>query len=213
MTKTLLLIPTELELKKLRSHLVFESAIDSRWVIELCGFGLIESAVQTSALLKKRSFERIVLAGIAGVYSSHAEKVGTASIVDSVVQFGVGSMKDGLFRTPLEIGFGEITRDEFQLETPFEISKTKNVADGNGNRTQLVSVPCAGQFREKEVLDRYPTATAEDMEGYAVACVANANQIPLTIVRGFSNVVGEDFAKWKIDHAIESAATILNELL
>lgn len=213
MTKTLLLIPTELELKKLRSHLKFDSAIDSGCVIELCGFGLIESAVQTSAILKKLSIERIVLAGIAGVYSSLAEKIGKASIIDSVVQFGVGSIKNGLFSTPSEIGFGEITRDEFPLETPFDSCETDSALDKAESRIQLVSVPCAGQFREEEVLDRYPLATAEDMEGYAVACVANANQIPLTIVRGFSNVVGEDFSNWKIDQAIEAAAAILNKLL
>lgn len=209
MTKTLLLVPTELELKKLRSHLVRNSTLHARCVIELCGFGLIESAIQTSLQLNRQSIQQIVLLGIAGVYSRFPEKVGTASIIHSVVQYGVGSMVNGSFLTPAQMGFAANANDEIQLETESDSPNEAAVA----NQIQLVSVPCAGESREQDILSKYPRASAEDMEGYAVACVAKAHQIPLTIVRGFSNVVGQDFSKWKIDQAIESAATVLKKIL
>lgn len=208
MTKTLLLVPTEFELTKLRPHLIRDREFFSRCVVERCGFGLIESAVQTSQQLARRPIERIILAGIAGVYSRFSEQVGAATIVHSVVQYGIGSTKNGVFLTPTQMGFSENSCETFRLHT-----QTVSPHEAVGSETQMVSVSCAGQFREDEILVKYPHASCEDMEGYSVACVANKLQIPLTIIRGFSNVVGDEFSNWKVDEAIEAASTILKQVI
>lgn len=209
LTKTLLLVPTEFEATKLRPHLSRDREIFSRCVIERCGFGLIESAVRTSQQLAKRPIERIILIGIAGVYSQFSEHVGTATIVHSVVQYGIGSMKNGSFLTPPQLGFSSNAPEEIRLHTQTNSTNQEETA----RRIQLVSVSCAGQLPEDEILTKYPHASCEDMEGYSVAYVASEHQIPLTIIRGFSNVVGEEFANWKVDHAIESASKILKQVI
>src|SRR5439155_15243049 len=55
---------------------------------------------------------------------------------------------------------------------------------------------------------RFPDALAEDMEGFGVALACRLAGVPLSIVRGVSNVAGErDPARWRIPAALAAART------
>ena len=55
---------------------------------------------------------------------------------------------------------------------------------------------------------RFPDALAEDMEGFAVALACRLAGVPLSIVRGMSNVAGErDPERWRIPAALAAART------
>ncbi len=45
----------------------------------------------------------------------------------------------------------------------------------------------------------FPDAMAEDMEGFGVALACRFAEVPLSIVRGFSNWVGDrNHSNWKV---------------
>ncbi|MFG0254362.1 MAG: hypothetical protein ACF787_04595 [Rhodopirellula sp. JB053] len=57
-------------------------------------------------------------------------------------------------------------------------------------------------------------AVAEDMEGFGVALACSIATVPLSIVRGISNIAGDrNHASWRIDEAIDSVVTELAALL
>jgi futalosine hydrolase len=63
-------------------------------------------------------------------------------------------------------------------------------------------------------LDRYPEVVAEDMEGYAVALACRLENVPLVIVRGISNVVGDRLSEnWQIPEALTAAWSIAEEAI
>jgi len=79
-----------------------------------------------------------------------------------------------------------------------------------GNRV-LVSC-CAASANAAEAESRRranPEAVAEDMEGFAVALSCRLAGVPLTIIRGISNVAGDrEHANWQIEPALRAAAEL-----
>jgi futalosine hydrolase len=62
--------------------------------------------------------------------------------------------------------------------------------------------------------NRFPQAAAEDMEGFGVALACTLAGVPLQIVRGISNQVGDrNHANWQIEPALTSAADLAKELI
>ena len=63
-------------------------------------------------------------------------------------------------------------------------------------------------------VERFPDARAEDMEGFAVATACALARVPLAIVRGISNAVGDrDPANWNIPLALAGARQRALEVL
>ena len=81
----------------------------------------------------------------------------------------------------------------------------------------LLLSACAASACEADVLSRlrlFPSATAEDMEGFAVTAACRLSGIPLDIVRGISNTAGDrDHSRWQIDAACHAAAALAATLL
>ena len=62
--------------------------------------------------------------------------------------------------------------------------------------------------------ERFPDAVAEDMEGFAVAVACTLAGVPLRVVRGISNLVGDrDPKHWRIPAALAAARLAALELL
>ena len=55
---------------------------------------------------------------------------------------------------------------------------------------------------------------AEDMESFSVAVACTMARIPLTIVRGISNIAGDrDKVRWRIADALHATADTVLEVL
>jgi futalosine hydrolase len=55
---------------------------------------------------------------------------------------------------------------------------------------------------------------AEDMEGFGVALACRLHGVPVDIVRGISNTVGDrDKARWRVETALEAAAAVALTLM
>lgn len=59
-----------------------------------------------------------------------------------------------------------------------------------------------------------PDAVAEEMEAFAVALAARLAGVPLTMIRGISNVAGDrDKGRWRSAEALRAARGVLEHLL
>lgn len=197
MAKTLFLTPTRYE-----RDLLFQNGLQSL-EIELCGFGLVEAAVNTSDLIARHQPEQIALIGLAGVYSAHTDCIGSAQCFQSVTTWGIGACRQEKILSGIELGFVDAELETLELSYPGSLKPLN----------QLVSVGLAGFFSEADILARFVQADGEDMEGYAVARAARLSSTPVTILRGISNRVGQPIEEWEIEKSISALAQMVRDLI
>jgi len=209
---TLLLIPTELERRRFLDHggLAPGSAL-----VELCGFGPVAAAARTAQLLARLRPARVLLVGIAGAYDPEATPVGEAFEFAEVALEGVGVGSGAALVPPPELGFPQWPGAVADEQTsPIEMRLP--LAAG-AEALPLLLTTCGASADDAEARlrrERFPAAAAEDMEGFAVATACALARVPLCIVRGLSNRVGDrDPAHWRIPAALAAARRLAAELL
>lgn len=223
--ETLVLVPTPLEARvlfgrKLERELVHTGtavgALGSRSVnLALCGFGLAAAGAGAAhALAQARPAPaQALLVGLAGTYDPERAPVGSVIVATSVRSDGIGVGSGSDFRSAGEIGWpqgvalsGLAPVADCVALTPWP--KTDGAVQG-----ELLSV-ASGSATPTDATaraHRFPTALAEEMEGFAVALAARLAQIPLGVVRGVANVAGQrDPASWKVDEALAAVRTLLD---
>ena len=213
----LILIPTRLEAKHLLTHPLEEpparssDALVARQVpfgntrvdVGICGMGLVASGIGAMRVLagKRRDYRHVLLLGVAGGYRRHNIHVGSAVVGSNVCGVDLGiPTSDGNWTTRLD---GEVAGlnspgDSLALATPLK---------DDAQHGQILSVSTAS--RDTEMAEsrsrRFPGGVVEEMEGYAVAVACAQLNIPLTIIRGISNIAGDrDHGHWRIQEAMQS---------
>ena len=213
MTGTLILIPTAGERQILKPRL--EAVTDSEIRIRLCGFGPVAAAAGTSYLISAFRPNRIVLIGIAGALSRDLPP-GRAAVFDEVAMYGIGAGTGDAFRTAGDLGWYHWKEVHEGHETAVGDTISLQTEPGTESATQLLTVCSAAATVQdaRDRLARFPDAAAEDMEGFSVALACAMADVPLTIVRGISNIAGDrDKARWRIVDALNAAADLLPEIL
>ena len=198
---TLVLCPTPLELRHL----------EGSGSITLCGFGPVVPAARTAALIAEHRPDRVVLIGIAGTYDASRLAPGSALEFGGVMIDGVGVGEGDAFIAPAALGF-----PQWHDSVPPIIDSLTLAAGGDAHDRVLLTVCAASaddaQARRRRA--RFPSAVAEDMEGFAVAVACALAGVPLRIVRGISNVAGNrDTRSWCIAPALHAARARLESLL
>lgn len=203
MSDTLVVVPTKGEANEISKNL--KTLVSSDLIkIEICGFGPITAASRVAGLLASGSWSRVFLIGIAGSFDQRIP-VGSAVTFQSVHAWGIGVGEGAAFQSAQQIGWDQWPGDS-RCE---KIGSTLRLA--SDSRHQLITA-CSASASEEEAsrkLNCFPDADAEDMEGFAVAAACHMQGVPLTIVRGISNVVGmRDHSKWKIREALKAASSL-----
>ena len=202
-------MPTEIE----RQHLATQPRFNAYGPCELCGFGPIAAAARTTSQIAIHKPDRVLLIGIAGTFNPSVLRVGVAALLPRVIMHGIGVGTDETFVPAGEMGFqhwpgqGEESPigDELVLSTP--------LSSVSGSLLTC-SAASASTKDMRHRLDRYPGVVAEDMEGYAVALACRLEHVPLVIVRGISNVVGDRLSKnWQIPQALSAAWSLAEEVI
>ena len=206
---TLVLVPTEIE----RRHLARQRGFGVDAPCELCGFGPVAAAARARDAIAAHEPERVILVGIAGTFDPRGLPVGTAAVFSSVLMHGVGvgvasfvpAPALGYLHWPRSGGAGEDGPEALALAHP--------VPPAAGSLLTVCSASAtAAEARERRGL--FPGAVAEDMEGFAVALACRLVEVPLAIVRGISNPVGERrFERWQIPEALDAAHLVAADLL
>ena len=202
-------MPTEIE----RQHLASQPRFNAYGPSELCGFGPVSAAARTTSQIAIHKPDRVLLIGIAGTFNTSVLPVGDAALLPRVIMHGIGVGTDETFVPAGEMGFqhwpgqGEESPigDELVLSTP------RSSISGS---LLTCSAASASTKDMQHRLDRYPDVVAEDMEGYAVALACRLEHVPLVIVRGISNVVGDRQSKnWQIPQALIAAWAVAEEVI
>ena len=210
MTPLLILIPTDFELQKLQP-LLTDSVKRAGGVIATCGFGPIVAGIRTTQLLAFYKPRAVVLVGIAGALGPQLP-IGTATFFPRIACYGIGAGSGLNFDTASELGWPQWTDPEFSQSFGDVIETAINSDAGDSTRLMLLTV-CSASGSREDVADRlrkFPHAVAEDMEAFSVALACRMAKVPLTVIRGISNMAGDrDKANWNVTGALEAAAELV----
>ncbi len=206
---TLVLVPTEIE----RRHLARQRGFGVDAPCELCGFGPVSAAARARDAIVVHEPERVILVGIAGTYDPRGLPVGTAAVFPSVLMHGVG-VGVTAFVPATDLGFRHWPRSGAgEADEPDALPLACPVPPAAGPLLTVCTASATdGETRERRAL--FPDAAAEDMEGFAVALACRLAEVPVAIVRGISNAVGDRrFERWQIPEALDAAWLVAADLL
>lgn len=217
MSKTLVLVPTDLERRLLAPALA--SGLGDGDRLELCGFGPVAAAARTAALVATYSPDRVLIVGIAGRLDA-ALSIGAAYRFGRVACHGVGAGSGATFVPAASLGWPQWPGDQAAADAAIgdviELPGPRGAA-GTAATGGLLLTACAASATADDVAARrtmYPAATAEDMEGFGVALACRLRGVPLAIVRGISNDAGDrDHARWQVPSALAAAADLAIRIL
>jgi futalosine hydrolase len=194
--RTLLLVPTELELARLEDLGGFPG-VEAE--VEICGFGPVAAAARSAELLARRPPAGVLLLGIAGSFDPARLPIGSAASFSEAAIEGIGA-GSGFPQWPARAGLRAI-HDRLAL-----VPARTGACGALLLSTYAASDSPADAARR---LQAFPGAAAEDMEGFSVAFACALARVPCTIVRGISNAVGDrDPAHWRIPAALAAARTL-----
>jgi futalosine hydrolase len=215
MPQPLILVPTERERRLIAPAIA--AAWGGRARVELCGFGPVVAAARTAHLIAEHRPERVLLVGIAGRLSDRLA-IGAAYAFERVACHGIGAGSGDAFMPAESLGWpqwpGDGIDSGMRVGDVLPCSSHRPAAAPSAG---LLLSACAASASDADVRSRlrlFPSAAAEDMEGFAVAAACRLSGIPLDIVRGISNTAGDrELARWQIDAACRAAAELAALLL
>lgn len=206
---TLLLVPTELELRRLEDLGGF---VRGRALIQLSGFGPVAAAARTMQLVGTLRPARVLLVGIAGSYDLERAPVESAHEFGAVASSGVGAGEGEDFQGPPALGFPQWPGSS--STTPHAVTDTLPLASAAAPLLLTTCAASTGAEMAARRREAFPAALCEDMEGFGVALACALTRTPLRIVRGVSNAVGDrDPAHWRLPAALEAARVLANQVL
>jgi futalosine hydrolase len=211
----LILVPTPTEMTLLSPRLRAGGKMTG-WAFQLCGFGPIASAARAAALISRYRPSRVLLVGIAGSFDVDEHPIGSACRFDQVACDGVGVGTGQDFRGGQSLGWDQFSGGDAHPRVTDVIPLVS---------TFIAEVPCQGTLltccaasandqHANQRRGRYPDAVAEDMEGFGVAMACTLAGVPLQIVRGISNRVGDrDPTNWRVEDALDAASDLAMKIL
>jgi futalosine hydrolase len=174
--------------------------------IAAVGVGPAAAAAGTARLLARAEaagtpFRAVVSAGIAGGFPGRAA-VGATVLGARTIAADLGAESPDGFLPIEELGFGtsRIEADPTLLETLAAALPGAVLGDILTLATVTGTAATAAALAA-----RHPAAVAEAMEGYGVACAAQAAGLPFAELRTISNPIGpRDRAAWRLREAFSA---------
>ncbi len=215
----LILFPTDLERRRFGDQGGIGPELAD---VALCGFGPVAAAARTGELLAVRRPSRVLLIGIAGAYDLDTHPVGSAIEFGRCAIDGVGVGQGESFVPPPALGFPQWpghpgTGGPEEAAPPHALADVVPLSPPEGVHTELLLTTCAASDAPElaaQRRERYPEAVAEDMEGFGVALACAFAGVPLRIVRGVSNEVGDRRPEhWRIPAALAAARRLALDIL
>jgi futalosine hydrolase len=204
----------------LGSKQIIEGRLGGRQVL-LCvsGMGKVNAAHAATLLLTRFAPEALFNFGIGGAYPSSGAKIGSVAIAKEEIAGDEGILTlDGfkdteyigipLLKTSTSVIYSTYPASEPLVKRALQslISHQRSGENAVHVGTFVTLSTCTGTTtRARELEDRHH-GLCENMEGAAVAQVAELHGIPWLEVRGISNLVEDrDLDKWDIPRAAQAA--------
>lgn len=221
----LILIPTAYEAgvlfgDGLREELLDSGSADYDWLgcrtrVVVCGFGL--AAAGAGAAWGMSDATRAVLIGLAGTLDPKSAPVGSALFATAARSVGIGVGEGPGHLGAEEMGWmqGHSARGLAPVgdRVPFLVPELAGEPVRCGGLISVAAASASPAEADARAA-RYPDALAEEMEAFAVGLAARLRGVPLTVIRGISNVAGDRrFADWRVAEALAAAKDLLARML
>jgi len=210
------------------SKSLIEGKLDGRGIL-LCvsGMGKVNAAHAATLMLTRFSPEAIVVFGVGGAYPASGARVGDIAIAKQEIAGDEGVLTQDGFKDTEYIGIPLLKTATSVIYTTYPASEqllyrslqSLAALEKPGDRKIHVGSfvtlsTCTGTAaRARELEERYH-GLCENMEGAAVAQVAELHGTPWIEVRGISNMVEDrNLRTWNIPKAAESAQTAVIRIL
>lgn len=208
MAKSALLIctATEFEARVLRDNLKDDAGVQ---LVQM-GIGPVNAAHSVTLAIANGRPRAIMVCGIGGAYPSSGLRVGDVACAELEIYGDLGAQSPGGFLDMRALGFPVVATASAPLfnELPLQLFPADR-------RVKFVTVStCTGTRAAAAELESRTGGAVENMEGAAVAHVAQLHGIPVGEVRGISNIVTDrDKSTWKLSEAAEAAQHALLDWL
>jgi len=157
-----------------------------------------------------------MLIGIAGSFDTEELPVGAACRFHQVACYGIGVGSGTDHKSAHDIGWQQFSGGDAQPEIGDVITMDSTFVEGIPSADKLLTC-CSASANSDDADQRrrlFPDAVAEDMEGFAVAMSCALAGVPLQIVRGISNEVGDrELKHWRVEDALSAAAALATRLM
>ena len=203
----------------LGSKSVIEGTLCNQRVL-LCvgGMGKVNASHAATLLLTRFNPEAVMVFGVGGAYPSSGATVGDVALATEEVAGDEGVLiREGFKDTeyigiPLVKTAGAEFFSTYPASEPFLRRSLQLLTSQQGTRDHRIHAgtfvtlsTCTGTAERARELETRYHGLCENMEGSAVAQVAELHGVPWLEVRGISNIVEDrDLAKWDIPRATEA---------
>jgi futalosine hydrolase len=212
----------------LGSKPLFEGTLGAQRIL-LCigGMGKVNAAHTATLMLARFDPEALVVFGIGGAYPSSGAELGDLAIAREELAGDEGVLTPEGFKDTEYIGIPLLKRAASLIFTTFPASGplvhrslqalAAHRKSGQGKihvgRFVTLSTCTGAATRARELEERYH-GLCENMEGAAVAQVAELHGVPWLEVRGISNIVEDrDLKKWDIPKAAEAVQQAVQHIV
>ncbi len=171
-----------------------EREVIGRDAVLVGGIGPAASAAATSAALAAQHYDLVLCAGIGGGFGTLA--IGDIAVASSIAFADLGAQSPDGF-VPIDFA-----TDRYDVPPRLAVE----LADRTGGHlgTVLTVATVTGTAAgAADLIERYPDAVAEGMEGAGVAAAATLHGVAFAEIRAISNPVGpRDRDAWRIPDAL-----------
>jgi len=153
----------------------------------ICGVGKVNAAHGATLLIERYSPEIVYIIGVAGAYPSSGLKIGDVAVAGKEIYGDEGVMIGEEFH-PMDKLFDRIQSLEFKIQNEFPMFIPSKL-NGFDRGTFITVSTCTGSLKRGRELEKRFDTVCENMEGAAIAHVCALNNIPVTEIRGVSNII------------------------
>ncbi len=168
----------------------FKGYLDSTAVtLVVCGMGKTNAAQGSALLFERFSPSRLIVLGVGGAYPSCGLGIGDIAVAESEIYGDEGLMTGAGIQTmdALQLPLASVGQKNFYNEFPLFIPET---LASHKHRGAFVTVSaCTGSTKAGFEISKRFNAICENMEGAAVAHIGVLNNVPVTEIRGISNII------------------------
>ncbi|MGO9014860.1 MAG: futalosine hydrolase [Dissulfurispiraceae bacterium] len=212
------LLLSNLEAKRTLTHQnksFFSGLINgnARTVICICGVGKTNASHGTTLLLERFGPDHVYSIGVAGAYPGSGLNIGDVAVAENEFYGDEGILTESGFHTIEALGMPlvSVRGNEYYNKFPLVVPEAFKGSRSKGN---FVSVStCTGTLSKAIELEKRFNAICENMEGAAVAHICALNNIPVSEIRGISNIIGTREASPLETAAIRAAAENVQKML
>lgn len=182
-------------------------------VICICGVGKTNAAHGTTLLIERFGPTHVYSIGVAGAYPGSGLHIGDVAVAENEFYGDEGILTESGFHTIDTLGMAlvSVNGNEYYNKFPLVIPEAFKGIKPKGNFVTVST--CTGKLSMAIELKMRFNAICENMEGAAIAHICALNNIPVTEVRGISNIVGTRKAFPLETAAIIAAAENVQQML